>query len=272
MKIRYFAQRQSNLMTIRLRVPVGIIYPEQLEVLKQVVSKYGTERVHLTVRKTVEIPGISMDQLDLVLQELAAAGWDTAAYGNNIRNVVACPGSYSCSNSRIDTQSLGLEIDSNMLSDEDLPAKLKIAIAGCPNSCTHPQVNDIGIIGVSKVSLAVGECDACFNCIDFCREKAIERTADNKAIVINQACIDCGLCADLCQPITVSSTCYRVMVGGKVGRHPQFGLVLGDFPDYYAVLDKIEQIIMIYKKYAEPEERLGAMISRLSFERFARMV
>jgi dissimilatory sulfite reductase (desulfoviridin) alpha/beta subunit len=251
---------------------VGIIYPEQLEVLKQVVSRYGAERIHLTVRKTVEIPGIALHQLDKVLQELATAGWHTAALGNNIRNVVACPGNYSCPNSRIDAQSLGLEIDSNMLSDEDLPAKLKIAIAGCPNSCTHPQVNDIGIIGVAKVILPEEECEDCLTCIDFCREKAIVKTDDKKAIIIRESCVDCGLCADQCKFIKFSSICYRITVGGKVGRHPQFGQVFGDFHDYYAVLAKIEQIIMVYKEHAEQDERLGTMINRISFEQFSRLI
>lgn len=271
MRSKYILQRQSNFVTIRLRIPVGIIYPEQLDTIKQISAKFGAERIHLTVRKTVEIPGIPLEKVEQVIEELAAVGLHTTTLGDNIRNVVSCPGIYSCPNSRIDTQTLGLEIDSNLMLQEDLPAKIKIAIAGCPNNCTHPQINDIGIVGVAKVAINEDECDGCYSCIDYCREEAIKKTEKGKAIIDKSLCIDCGQCVQ-CKGIILKQTCYRIMVGGKLGRKPQFGTILGDFSTIYNVLDKLEQILLAFKEFGEPEERLGIMINRISIEKFIKLI
>ena len=63
----YFSGKDPNVATIRLRVPIGIVYPEQLDILKEAALRYGDGRLHLTVRKTIEIPGVPRKDLDLLL-------------------------------------------------------------------------------------------------------------------------------------------------------------------------------------------------------------
>ncbi|MBO8168701.1 MAG: 4Fe-4S binding protein [Thermoanaerobacteraceae bacterium] len=271
MRQHFVSQRQSNLVTIRLRVPVGIIFPEQLEKLQQVACRYGNKRLHLTVRKTVEIPGVPLNKVKAAMEELEKVGWTITTVGDNIRNIVACPG-FTCVNSRIDSASLGLEIDSNLNSEENLPAKLKIAVAGCPNACTHPQLNDIGVVGVAKVFIDEDECNRCYTCIKMCRENAIVKTESGSVNIDKTACVECGLCAEHCNPIKIDQIYYRILVGGKMGRHVKFARKLGDYTTISEVLNMVEKILQVYLEYGKPNERLGNMIDRISFGEFVKLI
>lgn len=274
MRGSYFSGRNPNVATIRLRVPVGIIYPEQLDTLKEVANRYGDGRLHLTVRKTIEIPSVPKKHLAKALACLSAAGWYSSAFGNNVRNIIACPGRYSCPNSQIDTQSLGLELDSSLADLDNMPAKVKIAISGCSNGCTHPLANDIGIVGVSRVKFLEEKCQQCYSCIKSCRESAIQVSAEGKVFIDYEQCIDCGECLDFCgsKVIVCEKTSFRIYLGGKMGRHPRFGRVYGDFVSLNELLQQVEKIVAVYSQYGLENERLGDLIERISLEQFAELV
>jgi anaerobic sulfite reductase subunit C len=272
--VRSVSARDPNLCTIRLRVPLGIIYPEQLDTLKEVALRYGDGRLHLTVRKTIEIPGIPINLLGAAQAKLINAGWYSNAFGNNVRNITACPGRYSCPNAQVDTQGLGLELDSAFLHLEHLPAKLKIAVAGCSNSCTHPLVNDIGIIGIARVALIQENCRHCLKCIKSCSEGAIQQDSHGDIMIDMEKCIDCGDCISACNhaAIVCEDRNYRMYIGGKMGRHPRFGNVFGDFATQSELIEQVEKIIGVFANYAQKGERLGSLIERISIEKFEQLV
>ncbi len=103
---------------------------------------------------------------------------------------------------------------------------LKLAVAGCPNSCSMPQIKDFGVHALEPVYVDPDcECTECMKCIETCREDAI--TIQNGQVSIDKdKCVHCGLCARVCpaSSIKASEKKYRVMIGGKVGRHPKFAL------------------------------------------------
>lgn len=268
--MRNISAKDPNLFTVRIRIPLGILYPEQLETLKEVSNRYGDGRLHLTVRKTIEIPGIPLRFLGTVQALLSRAGWYANAFGDNVRNITACPGRYSCPHAQVDTQAIGLELDSALCAYEQLPAKIKIAIAGCPNGCTHPLVNDIGIIGVAPILNDSKKCVSCLNCIKACREGAIQTGRNGKPIIMAEECIDCGECLPACHfyALTCAGNHYRLYVGGKMGRHPQFGEVYGDYASFLDVLEVVEKIVIVYCQQGKHNERLGALIKRISMEKF----
>jgi NAD(P)H-nitrite reductase large subunit len=63
--------------------------------------------------------------------------------------VQACPGDTVCKYGVQDSLSLGIEIEEFFLGQE-LPAKLKIGVSGCPFSCGESFVRDIGLVGKKK--------------------------------------------------------------------------------------------------------------------------
>ncbi|SDD98274.1 nitrite reductase [Sporomusa acidovorans] len=62
---------------------------------------------------------------------------------------------------------------------------------------------------------------------------------------------------------------YTLVVGGSAGRNAQAGRMIANKVPSAEVLSLIGQILDYYKKYGQPDERLGELISRRGFEDFA---
>lgn len=62
---------------------------------------------------------------------------------------------------------------------------------------------------------------------------------------------------------------YTLVVGGNAGRNAQAGRIIANKVPPTEVLSLIDKILDYYKKYGQPDERLGELISRRGFEDFA---
>jgi dissimilatory sulfite reductase (desulfoviridin) alpha/beta subunit len=80
---------------------------------------------------------------------LDEAGLKLAAAGRCVRGITACPGA-ACPRGLIDSQGLAQRLHTRIGDRDGLPHKFKIAISGCPNGCTKPRENDLGIMGRGK--------------------------------------------------------------------------------------------------------------------------
>jgi len=81
-------------------------------------------------------------------QALQAAGWPLDDQALNCR---VCPGSHACPKGLVPTRDVARQLD-KILGEQG--RSLDWAVAGCPNSCSQPQLADYGIIGVRKGSAA----------------------------------------------------------------------------------------------------------------------
>ncbi len=157
--------------------------------------------------------------------------------------------------------------------------RLKIAIASCPNCCSMPQIRDFGVHVRATVSVDENfECNGCGNCLRACKEGAIRisgmsnEPSENgkKVVTINyDRCLHCGLCAEVCPTGTIKrdKKCFRVMIGGKLGRHPQFADDLIEFADESEVLNALDvcvDAILNEKK----EKRFGELVRKIGIEEF----
>jgi Dissimilatory sulfite reductase (desulfoviridin), alpha and beta subunits len=159
--------------------------------------------------------------------------------------------------------------------------RLKIAIASCPNCCSMPQIKDFGVHVRATVSVDENfECSGCGNCLRACKEGAIRitgmsnRQSENgkKVVTINyDRCVHCGLCAEVCPTGTIKTEkkCYRVMIGGKLGRHPRFADDLIDFADESEVLKALDVCVdaLLNEK---KEKRFGELVRKIGIEEFKR--
>lgn len=104
--------------------------------------------------------------------------------------------------------------------------EFRVSLSTCPNACSRPQIVDFGIIGALRPEISAKPCTRCGACVEACQEKAIllEESPDGPVIDFDR-CLACGQCLKVCptKALAEGAKGYRVLVGGKLGRHPQLG-------------------------------------------------
>jgi dissimilatory sulfite reductase (desulfoviridin) alpha/beta subunit len=140
------AEKGKERFSVRLSVIGGRMEASQIQVIADVAQRFGDGSLHLTTRQGVEIPHVPPENLAPLRAALEAAGLRLAAAGKCVRGITACPGSY-CACGLIDSQNLAQKMHARVGAREGLPHKFKIGIAGCPNGCTKPKENDLGVQG-----------------------------------------------------------------------------------------------------------------------------
>lgn len=136
---------------VRVRVPLGIITPDQLDALAEICERWTPSASgHLTTRQDVQLYGIERGELPAVLRSLAAAGLTTReASGNVVRNVTCCPWAGISRQELFDVtlyaQALSDYLLRNPLS-QLLPRKVKIAFEGCATDHARVAIHDLGFL------------------------------------------------------------------------------------------------------------------------------
>ncbi len=134
---------------VRVAVPAGWLDSDSLRSLAEAAEMFGDGEVHLTVRQGVEIHGVPGDKVEEVLEFLRERGLEPGSTGSRVRQITACPGSRSCIHGLRDSRPLAerLHVEFHGVWT---PAKVKIAIAGCPRGCPRPEANDLGVVAVEE--------------------------------------------------------------------------------------------------------------------------
>jgi dissimilatory sulfite reductase (desulfoviridin) alpha/beta subunit len=190
--------------------------------------------------------------------------------------VDACFGPEGCPNRAIESDGLAEFIEA-LLAEADLrgflektvhgPLKFhhefRVTLADCPNACSQPQIKDIGIIGAAKPLLTDEPCSECGACRDACREYALIVDADLGGPLFDwKRCVNCGQCIKACP--TGSITCgergYRLLIGGKLGRHPRLARELPGIYGADTVLALIKWCVRYYKAHSMDGTRFAALV------------
>lgn len=256
----------ADRFTVRLRVASGMLSADQLGILREIARTYGAGFVLLSTRQCLEIPGICYENLNTVQSELAAAGLAAGNSGARVRNVVGCAGGDSCAHAFLDGRGLSRSLDL-LFGGEDLPAQARVAVAGCPNSCTAPQMADIGFVGTVEPLLDRARCNGCSVCAEACDEKALvmRRGLPRRD---PQRCTYCGACVAACplRALRPGRLGYTVYVGGRAGARPQVGIILARFVPEDEATDLAARIIGFLREYGQPRERLYTLVRRVGLE------
>lgn len=264
-QIGYVPQRQPDLYSVRLRVPCGNLQGGQVSRIGELAHEYGTGDVHLTTRQGIQIPNVHVSDLEAITEELERVSVPPGSCGPRVRNVVACPGARECKSGLIDAYGLGEKIDERFFGRE-FPTKVKFAVTGCPNSCAKPQENDLGVIGVREPWFEEG-CIACGVCAHVCPLSAIS-IEDEEAVVDWSRCNLCGKCVGVCPEDLIEEeyTGYQVLVGGRVGKHPQLARELTIARSAEEALEIFEVLADWIEENVREGERVGAAIDRVGLE------
>jgi len=146
--------------------------------------------------------------------------------------------------------------------------QFRVTLADCPNSCSQPQIKDIGIIGEAEVTCDPEACTGCGECAAACEDSAVTLEADRLVGIDCESCVRCGACARVCptEALMTGRGSHRVLVGGKLGRHPQLARELARGLDADQVVALVSRIVEVYKANARKGERLGAVMNRIGWD------
>jgi len=144
------AQRQAGYGAIWIKLSAGTVYSKQLRNLAELLEKNELKGVRLAVNQNLVIPWVPFDRVRAIYDGLRALEMATPG-ARTISDATGCPGATTC-NLGI-TRSLTLaEVLSRELAGETDPEiqKIRIKISGCPNSCGHHHIADIGFYGNAR--------------------------------------------------------------------------------------------------------------------------
>ena len=141
--------------------------------------------------------------------------------------------------------------------------EFRISISDCPNACSRPQIADLGLIGARSPKVSDEACSLCGACVAICREQAIS-LGDKGPTVDAARCLACGQCIPACPTGTLQEEGrgYRVLAGGKLGRHPRLGEELPGIHDADEVLQIVERCLDHYQDHCRGGERFGEVLER----------
>lgn len=257
---------------VRVITRNGNITADENAAIAKAAEKYGSGRIAMTTRLTMEIIGVPYDKIEDLRADLAEAGLETGGTGSKVRPVVSCKGT-TCQYGLMDTYALSDKIHEMFYhgyGSVKLPHKFKIAVGGCPNNCVKPSLNDLGIIGQRVLKINEDLCKGCKVCqtVNSCPMNA-SSVVDGKLYIDPELCNNCGRCVGKCPfHVMMESTYgYKVYIGGRWGKKFAHGRALTPiFETEEEVLSIIEKTILLFREQGETGERLADTVARLGFE------
>ncbi|MFG1417657.1 nitrite reductase large subunit NirB [Xanthobacter sp. V0B-10] len=128
----------------------GVTSADELRAIADVVDKFAIPMVKVTGGQRIDLLGVQKEDLPAVWGDLGKAGFVSGqAYAKGLRTVKTCVGSEWCRFGTQDSTGLGIRIEKFMWGSWT-PAKVKLAVSGCPRNCAESTCKDIGIICVDS--------------------------------------------------------------------------------------------------------------------------
>jgi nitrite reductase (NADH) large subunit len=125
----------------------GVTTPAQLRRIAEVAEKYEVPMVKVTGGQRIDLLGVRKEDLPAMWDDLGMpSGY---AYGKSFRTVKTCVGSEFCRFGLGDSTQLGIDLETRFQGIES-PAKMKLAVVGCPRNCAEAYVKDVGVVAVGS--------------------------------------------------------------------------------------------------------------------------
>jgi len=285
----HVAESGDRLYTVRAGSP-RILSIETLRMFADLADKYCDGYLRFTSRNNVEFLLAKKENIEPLVKELHAANFPVGGTNNSISNIVHTQGWVHCHSSATDASGLVKSVMDALcghFTSQDLPAKLRIAVACCLNMCGAVHCSDIAILGIHrkppkiKHDILPKVCEVP-TLIASCPTGAIRpATVDGKQSVevVEEQCMYCGNCYTVCPAMPLNdpeNDGVSIWVGGKVSNArsaPKFTKLAIPFipnnpPRWPEVVEAVTNIVKVYACNAKRYERLGEWVERIGWPRF----
>ncbi|MHB0999958.1 MAG: 4Fe-4S binding protein [Armatimonadota bacterium] len=151
--------------------------------------------------------------------------------------------------------------------------RFKVALSGCPNTCSQPQICDFGVIARAMPECSLDTCTSCQMCVSTCLENSVE-IMDGEPVIDYITCVGCSDCARACPTgaLIAARKGFTIKIGGRLGRHPQLAQELVHLASEDEVVIAMDVCLDIYMDNARLNERFSYVVSRLGEEPFLQAV
>ncbi|MCZ2820162.1 nitrite reductase large subunit NirB [Modestobacter sp. VKM Ac-2977] len=125
----------------------GVTTAAQLRTIADVAEKYEVPMIKVTGGQRIDLLGVRKEDLPAMWADLGMpSGY---AYGKSFRTVKTCVGTDFCRFGLGDSTQLGIDLETRFQGIES-PAKIKMAVVGCPRNCAEAYVKDVGVVAVGN--------------------------------------------------------------------------------------------------------------------------
>jgi ferredoxin-nitrite reductase len=140
-------QKQPGYRSVGLCVPMGRLYPNQMDEMARLAEKYGNGEIRLTTGQNAILPNVHDERLDDLLEEDLLQ--ELSPHPSRFRRrMVACTGTDYCNLAQIDTKGQAAKLSHAL--EEGLGIRgraVSLHWSGCPAGCGNHQAADIGFRG-----------------------------------------------------------------------------------------------------------------------------
>ncbi len=279
----------DKIYTVRAGSP-RLLSVATIRLFADLADKYCGGYLRFTSRNNVEFLLDRQENIEPLKKALAAEGFPVGGTNNSISNIVHTQGWVHCHSSATDASGIVkavMDALDDRFTHENLPAKLRIALACCLNMCGAVHCSDIAILGVHRRPPKINHETLHKTCevptlIASCPTGAIRpATVEGKnSVAVEEAqCMYCGNCYTVCPSMPLNdpeNDGLSIWVGGKVSNArtaPKFSKLAIPFlpnnpPRWPEVVDAVVNIVEVYAKNARRFERMGEWIDRIGWPRF----
>jgi sulfite reductase beta subunit len=285
----HVAASGEKIYSVRAASP-RILSIQTLRLFADLADKYCGGYLRFTTRNNVEFLLEDAAQIEPLKAELTAQGYPVGGTNNAVSNIVHTQGWVHCHSSATDASGIVKSVMDSLFerfTNENLPAKLRVAVACCLNMCGAVHCSDIAILGIHRKPPKIKHdvlpkvCEVP-TLISSCPTGAIRPlTVDgkNSVEVVEEQCMYCGNCYTVCPAMPLNdpeNDGISIWVGGKVSNArttPKFSKLAIPFlpnnpPRWPEVVEAVTNIVDVYAAHAKRYERLSEWIERIGWPRF----
>jgi sulfite reductase (ferredoxin) len=145
----YGTRMTDDYAMVRIKVPAGQIYPNQLEKIAQLSEMYSIGSAHFSTRENIQLHWVVLEDVSEIMHALADVGLTSReACGNTVRNVMCSPLSGVCDKEAFDATPYALAVAKFLLRNplnQALPRKFKFNFTCCEK---HGMIRivDVGLL------------------------------------------------------------------------------------------------------------------------------
>ena len=145
----YGTRMTGDYAMVRIKIPAGEIYPQQLEKIAQLSEAYSIGSAHFSTRENIQLHWVILEDVSEIIRSLAEVGLSPReGCGNTVRNVMCSPLSGICHDEQFESTPYALATAKFLLRNpmnQNLPRKFKFNFTCCEN---HGMVRmvDVGLI------------------------------------------------------------------------------------------------------------------------------